>query len=111
MVNGYERASKEIVPAIRLAIAKELKERYGMTESNIAQILGVAQAAVSKYLNKKCSFSVGDVYKRIDTAKIDAYIERISKGDKLKLKQCICSICCTLNDFDCEFSKPSSQAN
>ena len=111
MVNGYERASKEVVPAIRLAIAKELKEKYNMTESHIAEILGVAQAAVSKYLNNKHSSPVGAMYKKIDTSKIDMYIDKIAKGDKLRLKLCICSICCSLNDFDCEFSVPNSQAN
>jgi predicted transcriptional regulator len=82
-----------------------------MTESHIAEILGVAQAAVSKYLNNKHSRSVGAVYKKIDTSKIDAYIDKIAKGDKLKLRLCICSICCTLNDFDCKFSTTNSQVN
>ena len=111
MVNGYERASKEIVPAARLAIAKALKERYNMTESNIAEILGVAQAAVSKYLNDKYSLSVEEMYKKIDMSKIDAYIERIAKGDEAKLTQCVCSICHTLNKFDCKFSAAKSGAN
>ena len=111
MVNGYELASKEVVPAARLAIAKALKERYNLTESNIANILGVAQAAVSKYLNDKYSISVEEMYEKIDRSKIDAYIEKIAHGDELKLKQCICSICGTLNKFDCKFSVPSNGVN
>ena len=110
-MNEYERASKKIVPAARIVIARQLKEKYNMTESHIAEILGVAQAAVSKYLNNKYSSPVGKLYKKIDTSKIDEYIDKIAKGDKLRLKMCICSICCTLNDFDCEFSVPNSQAN
>jgi predicted transcriptional regulator len=111
MTNGYEVASKEVVPAARLAIAKTLKERYNMTESSIADILGVAQAAVSKYVNDKCSASVEEMYKKIDRAKIDAYIDRIAKGDQAKLKQCICSICFVLNKFDCKFSTLSGSSN
>jgi predicted transcriptional regulator len=43
--------SKILLPAVRISIAEELKNRYGYNQSRIAEGLGVAQGAVSKYLN------------------------------------------------------------
>lgn len=104
MKNGYERASKEIVPAARIALARELKSRYNMTESNIAQVLGVAQAAVSDYLNGNYSKVVENAVEKVDVDSIDKYIVQISKGNKVKLKQCVCTICSGINGFNCRFS-------
>ena len=41
-----------VIPAIRSEIAKELKV-FGLSGVKIAQILGITNAAVSQYLNKK----------------------------------------------------------
>ena len=104
MANGYERAANEIVPAARIVIARQLKERYNMTESSIAAVLGVAQAAVSKYLNKPPSKAVEAACSGIDHSQISPRLESISKGDQEELKQCICTICNSMNKFDCRFS-------
>ena len=110
MVNGYQRASKEIVPAARLLIAKQLKERYNMSETDIAAVIGVAQAAVSKYLNGKYSKTVERISRELDTRDIDKYILAISKGDQKELKGCICSMCYSINRFGCKFSSYISEA-
>lgn len=104
MINGYERASKEIIPTARLLIAKELKERYNMTESRIADILGVAQAAVSKYLNGNYSDSIARLSERIDKKQLDKYIAAIAEGKQNDIHNYMCSICSTMNKFDCKFS-------
>ncbi len=111
MINGYERASEEVIPAVRVAIARALKEEYGMSESRIAEILGVAQAAVSKYLNNKCSASVERLCGRIGDSDLSPYMAAIAKGDKAKLRECVCSLCGTLNKFDCKFSALSKGTN
>ena len=111
MANGYTRASEEVIPAARVVIARALKEKYGMSESRIAQTLGVAQAAVSKYLNKKCSVSVERLCNSISSSDLSPYLADISKGDKARLKACICSLCGTLNKFDCKFSALNKGAN
>ena len=61
----YEKADKEIIPAARLFIATVLKKRYNMTEQDIADRLGVAQAAVSKYLNGKSSARIAEIKETI----------------------------------------------
>lgn len=51
MYQNCEKVIRFTIPALRVAVSRELKDRYGMSESDIARNLGVAQAAVSKYLN------------------------------------------------------------
>jgi len=48
-----EIAVKSVLPALRASIAKELMGRYGMTQNQIAELLGVTQTAVSYYLRDK----------------------------------------------------------
>ena len=109
MIEGYEKAAKTIIPAARLRLARELKVRYNLTEGRIASILGVAQAAVSKYLNGNYSKSVDNFANQIDSSKINCYIRGIAKGRNSDLKKCICSICASANKFDCKFSQFNSQ--
>lgn len=104
-MNGYERASKEIVPAMRVVIARELKQKYNMTEDRIAEILGIAQAAVSKYLNGNYSETVDKIAGKVDMESVDKYIEQIASGNQKELKQCICTSCSCMNKFDCKFSE------
>lgn len=103
-MNGYERASKEIIPAVRVMIARELKERYNLREEDIAERLEVAQAAISKYLSGKYSERMQRVIDQIDRSRIDKYMPAILKGERFSVNSCICSVCKTLNDFGCEFS-------
>lgn len=46
-----EAASKVIVPAFRVAIARKLVKDYGLTQSRAAAIIGVRQASISSYLS------------------------------------------------------------
>lgn len=103
-MDSYEKAAKEIVPAARAMIARQLSEKYNMTECRIAAILGIAQAAVSKYLNSKQSEVTKALSARISDSYITDYIEKIAAGDTKSLNMCICSICCSINDFGCSFS-------
>jgi hypothetical protein len=47
-----EIAVKSVIPAIKAVIAKELVETYGLKQSQVAEILGISQSAVSKYTRK-----------------------------------------------------------
>ncbi len=105
MIDNYEVASKAVIPAARLRIARELRSKFNLTESRIASILGVAQAAVSKYLNGEYSKSIDDLAKRIDPSEIDPHIKKIAEGSTTELKKCVCSICSSVNRFECKFSQ------
>ncbi len=54
----YERALKFTIPAVRIAVAKELRKTHRINEHEIAGRLGIAQAAISKYLNGRYSKEV-----------------------------------------------------
>ncbi len=55
-----ELAVKSALPALRASIAKELMEKHGMTQTQIADLLGVTQTAISYYLRDKRGFGAKD---------------------------------------------------
>jgi predicted transcriptional regulator len=105
MINGYMRATKLIVPAARSIIAKELNEKYEMTEQEIANYLDVAQAAVSKYLKGRYSNEIMKIEAGIDRSAIAGHVSRIAAGRKEYAGMAICTICSMENGFACRFSK------
>ncbi len=66
MVSECDRMMKIAIPAVRIAVAKSLN-RFGMSQSEIAKRLGVAQAAVSKYLSTKYSKRISDIEKFVES--------------------------------------------
>jgi predicted transcriptional regulator len=48
-----EIVARDILPAIRSLVAKELIERYGFTQMTAARKLGITQAAISYYRDAK----------------------------------------------------------
>ncbi len=53
MILPEELTSKSVIPALRALIVKRLVDDHGMTQQQAAQLLGVTQPAVSKYLHEK----------------------------------------------------------
>ncbi len=49
MIAPCEVAVKSVVPAVRALMTKELVEKYGLKQDQVAEILGISQSAVSKY--------------------------------------------------------------
>jgi len=43
---------KAVLPAIRALMARTIVEKHGMKEEQAAEILGLSQSAVSKYVTK-----------------------------------------------------------
>ncbi len=52
MLTPCEVAVKTVAPAVRAILAQTLLRKHEMKETQVAQILGISQSAVSKY-NKK----------------------------------------------------------
>ncbi len=65
---------KTILPAIRINMAEELKSKYNLNQQEIADRLGIAQVAVSKYLSGRYSASV---------KRMRDYIKRIGLVDEI----------------------------
>ena len=45
-----EVAVKSVIPAIRAYVAKQLIQTYNMRQTDVAELLGITQTAVSKYV-------------------------------------------------------------
>lgn len=116
MPSKYEVASDETVPAARSIIARALVGRYHMKEVEVAKYLGVAQAAVSKYVTGKYSDNIRDRIRGMEAKLqahrdlIDGYIKRISEGKEEYVNVCICTMCSMANDFACAFSHAGKPA-
>ena len=110
MSSHFERATNEIVPAVRAIIAKELSGKYKMKEEEIARMLNVAQAAVSKYISDKYSDRIKEIEASIDKSLISGYIEKMAQGRAEYANVCMCTICRVLNQFNCRFSAAEKAA-
>ncbi|MDE1850419.1 MAG: helix-turn-helix domain-containing protein [Candidatus Micrarchaeota archaeon] len=108
MPSMYEIATNEIIPAIRSHLAKELINKHKLSEDTVAGLLGVAQSAVSKYMNGKYSDKVKEIEAKLNTKIIDDYIEKIAGGNKQYVNACICRLCQSVNAFNCDFSSAES---
>ncbi len=53
MLNPYDIVSKSALPALRAMVSRRLRERYNLTQKDIANRLGVTQASVSNYERKE----------------------------------------------------------
>lgn len=65
--NECERAMAFTIPAVRIAVSRSLKRNHKMSETRIAKALGIAQAAVSKYIGGSYSRQVDALVKRIES--------------------------------------------
>ncbi len=103
MSSSYEIATRKIVPIVRSALVAELKTKYNKTEQEIARILGITQAAISKRINKTIEAPLKNEELVIDKKIIEDYTKKIVEGTETA-QRCICSICNSINDFGCKFS-------
>jgi predicted transcriptional regulator len=114
-----EVAVKSVIPAIRSAIARELTESYGFKQTDVADLLGVTQTAVSKYTShcRGAIFEVKDVEGVQPILKETVFSLANGEMDKYKLSEKLCIICriirhsglmcilCRVSDPDIDNSK------
>ena len=90
MYTNCDEIFKITIPAVRVVVAKSLKKNYNMNQSEIAKSLGVAQAAVSKYLSNRYSTKIAKIEKVIESKKLAQGTIRIARnGDKRRVSQSI----------------------
>jgi len=68
-----EIAVKSVVPTVKALIAKELVEKRGLKQDEVAEILGISQSAVSKYTRKVRGY----VIKVDDIEELEPIIEKM----------------------------------
>lgn len=75
-----------VLPAIRINIAQQLGRKYKLNQKEIAGKLGVAQVAVSKYLNGNYSESVRKIVLQVRRSGItDVAVIKAAKIDDPKI--------------------------
>ncbi len=76
-----------------MSLALRLKEE-GLTQQEIADVLGVAQAAISKYFNGKCSRSIKEMSGAISRkGLLDSLVEKAKEGRKEEVEKGIDELC------------------
>lgn len=76
-----EAASKLIIPAFRVAVARKLVQDYGISQSKAASLVGVKQASVSKYLKSGKSDRVSEMADFIHSNKLEmGIVEMAASG-------------------------------
>ncbi len=98
-----EIASKSIVPAIKAKVVKELYTKHNLSQVEISKLMGITQASVSYYLNKKRGSVVNlDTEQIKDKIKIhvDTIVD-ILKSNEVhsrfsEIQNHFCSICYTV---------------
>ncbi|MEM3181008.1 MAG: hypothetical protein QXR85_01890 [Candidatus Micrarchaeaceae archaeon] len=113
MRSVYENATENLLPVIRFEISNELKNKYKMQEQEIAERLGITQAAVSKYINhksKRISAMAKKLAARIGANKslVDAYIKDLLEEHTNSSK--FCELCQNLGSFSCALAKLRANA-
>jgi len=81
----------EVLPIIRKEFAKSLIKNHGLTQRKTAEILGLTEASVSRYISGKR----GEIKKlnKEMIEEIQKSTTRICNGDSLVLIEEICRIC------------------
>lgn len=86
---------KEVLPAIRAMLVKELIERHRLSQVEVAHKLGITQPAVSQYLRMLRGAGRGGTLLKNIKKHVQELADNIARG-KLKRKQIIeryCMIC------------------
>jgi len=98
--SAYEEAAHGTVPAIRASLSVALAKKYKMSECEIAEALGITQAAVSKYLSGKYSSKIKRLQARISKSMLDEGAESIA-AHKASAAACLCDICESIRTSKC----------
>lgn len=103
MLLACEETVKRFLPAIRVGLSKKLKNEYKFNQVEIASILGITQAAVSKYLSGKYTEWIRKLEnsKNVrDAVKELGLLIAKQKVDKQTLAYVICKYCTNLKVCD-----------
>jgi len=111
MMMPCEIAVKSVIPAIRAYVAKELTQTHKMKQTDVANLLGITQTAISKYVRDvrgriiKIDQTV-DIRNMMNEIAAKVADQKIS-GPQLTLR--FCEVCKTVrqNGLMCELCKRS----
>lgn len=91
-----EIASQYLLPTLRALIAKNLMEKYKLTQQDVALKLGLTQSAVSQYMRQLRGSKIKIIEKDKDLlVEIEKFSSRIASGElnSLTALDDFCNIC------------------
>ncbi|MHA1264913.1 MAG: transcriptional regulator [Candidatus Helarchaeota archaeon] len=97
---------RDILPAFKAFIVKELFNSYKFTQANIAKTLGITQASVSYYLRGERGNTVSELMNKypLIKEKLLSLTEAIAKNeiDTDTIIQDLCTLCSSMHEeFGC----------
>ncbi|MCL4381070.1 MAG: helix-turn-helix domain-containing protein [Candidatus Marsarchaeota archaeon] len=92
-VNNIKFEIEELLPAVRASATKVMANRYGLKQEDVATLLGLTQAAVSKYLNDKYSEKIKSTENKFDKKILNKLVKYMVMGESQKARETICEIC------------------
>ncbi|MEM4389180.1 MAG: hypothetical protein QXG98_00775 [Candidatus Micrarchaeia archaeon] len=103
MLTPCEEVLRIYLPALKASVAKELAERYAWRQEDIATLLGVTQAAISKYhagrYSRKIKQAEGKMRKLAARIAKDIASRKVGKGE---VAAEMCAACKSLRSIDSE---------
>ncbi len=101
MPTDYEIALNEFMPAFKVKAAEILVTKNSMSQQKAANLLGLSQAAISKYINGIYSKSIEKSLVKIDDNAMERFVHNISKDNGIAAQRAICKACQSYNKFNC----------
>ncbi len=93
MKTEYESMVKEFLPALRARAAKLMAQRYGISQTEIARLLGTTQAAVSKYLSNSYSNKVKEIEAQLGQKEVKGFVSSVVNGEGYEAQRSVCKMC------------------
>ncbi len=97
-----ESISKKAIPTLRAILVKKLHQKHNLTQTEIAEKLGITQPAVSQYLksirgneNLEIKLKNGKIYEKIESFAKKIKENHLSKEEKIKK---FCEICKSIRE-------------
>ena len=101
----HDKIVKELLPAVKLKVSKEMARNHNLTQTEIANMIGITQAAISKYINGKYSKKLQYMESKVSNREIARLVSEIITGDEIKAQKRICGICYENFHTDCTIKK------
>lgn len=96
---------KQLLPAIRAGVTKELTKKYNFNQIEIASKLGVTQAAVSNYLSGNYAQGIKNIENKKpvkENSKRIAYLIAKEKSNKKRIVEAVCLSCKEVLESECK---------
>jgi len=91
-----EDVATNLLPTIRALIARELKDKYKLTQEKIAELLDITQPAVSQYIKESRGKQARKIEKNEEIMKLVEKVSlRINNGDikDKEISKMFCEMC------------------